>query len=256
MFLEDGQNLWIYDLQDDSLSPFTLVGTNGSAAWSPDGKWIAFQSIRDGMRGIYRMPSDGGGPAEQLNTQTTSAQQPTSWSPDGSVLAFMRSDSDVDVVTLPLEGDTGPQDFVASLSNECCAMFSPDGKWLSYVSNETGLAHVYVSPFSEPDVKWLVSGEEGGTQPVWSPDGKELFYRSGNQMMVVPIKTQPTLDAGKPRVLFEGPYRSSAISLNYQYYDIDPDGQRFLMIKEDREAGQINVVLNWFEELKRLVPTN
>ena len=75
-------------------------------------------------------------------------------------------------------------------------------------------------------------------------------------MMVVPIKTQPTLDAGKPRVLFEGPYRSSAISLNYQYYDIDPDGQRFLMIKEDREAGQINVVLNWFEELKRLVPTN
>ncbi len=135
-------------------------------------------------------------------------------------------------------------------------MFSPDGQWLAYVSNETGQSHVYVRPYPEPDVKFLVSGEEGGSEPVWSPDGSELFYRSGNKMMAVSIRTQTTFSASRPQVLFEGSYLVSTIIRGNQYYDISPDGQQFLMIKRPEAERQINVVLNWFEELKRLVPTN
>jgi len=112
-------------------------------------------------------------------------------------------------------------------------------------------------PDSEPTVKWLVSGEAFGGGPLWSPDGTEIFYLNGNKMMTVSVQTKPTFSAGKPRELFEGTYvTSTGLPSVSQYHDIHPDGQRFLMIKEDQGAGQINVFLNWFEELKRLVPTD
>ena len=107
-------------------------------------------------------------------------------------------------------------------------------------------------------MKWLISAEEGGAQPVWSPDGSELFYRTGDKMMVVSVQTEPTFRESRPRVLFEGSYVSHSNPSGMQYHDISPDGKRFLMLKEKEEQAQnqINVVLNWFEELKRLVPTN
>jgi Tol biopolymer transport system component len=157
---------------------------------------------------------------------------------------------------LPMEGDREPQPFITSPSVEISPNFSPDGKWLAYVSIEPGPNHVYVSPYPNPDVKYLVSEEEGGEEPVWSPDGTELFYRSGSRMMVVLVQTDPTFRAGRPEILFEGRYVTSRVMRSIPYYDISPDGQRFLMIKAvEGSTGQINVVLNWFEELKRLVPT-
>jgi len=255
IFAEDGQNVWIYDLEEDSFSRFTLVGSNGSPSWSPDGRWIVFQSTTAGLRSLYRQPSDGTGSPEQLTVGTGSAGQPNSWSSNG-VLAFQTLGANSwDIETLSMAGSGERRPLIASPNLECCAMFSPMGRWLAYVSNETGQLHVYVSSFEKPTERWLVSGEEGGSQPLWSPDGTELFYRSGNKVMVVPVKTNPTFDPGKPRILFQGSYRSSTLSTGYQYYDISPDGQRFLMIKETG-GKQINVVLNWFEELKRLVPTN
>ncbi len=156
-----------------------------------------------------------------------------------------------------MDGEGEPQQLIHSPdAPEGSSQFSPDGKWLAYVANEGGQAKVYVSPHPKPDVKYLVS-EEGGAQPVWSADGKELFYRSSSadKMMVVEVQTEPSFSVGKPQVLFEGSYVYSQFASGRQYYDISLDGQQFVMIKEARQA-QINVVLNWFEELKRLVPTN
>ena len=156
-----------------------------------------------------------------------------------------------------MEGEEKPQVFILSTNGEAFSKFSPDGQWVAYRRLDRGQLQVYVSPYADPEVKYLVSGDGGGGEPVWSPDGSELFYRRGDKMMVVSVQTEPTFNHGRPRVLFEGSYFSSSISPGLQYYDISPDGQRFLMIKEGGTGpSQINVVLNWFEELKRMVPTN
>jgi len=243
------QNIWIYDFDSESLRRLTF-GSGSVETWSPDGQWIIFQFEDDkGQRAISRQLADGSGPVEHLTDVSVGAKLPGSLTPDGSVLAFDRVG---DIWMLPMQGDTEPQPFITSPNTQANAKFSPDGKWLVYVSDELGLDQVYVSPFPNPDnVKWLVS-EEGGGQPVWSPDGTELFYRNGDRMMVVSVQKDPAFRAGRSEVLFEGTYFSSAYVSGYQYYDISPDGQRFLMIKAvEGSTGQIHVTLNWFEELKR-----
>src|SRR5262249_10888180 len=140
------------------------------------------------------------------------------------------------------------QPFVRTPYEESAPKFSPDGKWLAYASDESERREVYVQPYPGPGGKWQIS-TDGGQEPVWNPKGGELFYRSGNKMMVVDIDTKSSFVAGKPRMLFEGVYLSTAAS--FAYYDVAPDGQRFLMLKPvDSQTGtptQINVVLHWFE---------
>ncbi len=252
------QNLWIYDLGSESFRRLTFE-SGSLETWSPDGTWIIFQEQdENGHRMISRQLADGSGPVEHLTVPNPGSMMPGSLTPDGSVLVF--TEASQDILVLQMEGDSEPQPFITSPNPECCAKFSPDGQWVAYVSQELGPNHVYVSPYPEPDVKWLVSDEEGGGEPVWSPDGTELFYRSGDKMMLVPVQTEPTFNAGKPEILFERRYvKSRRGTPGYQYYDISPDGKRFLMIKEEalpEAAAQINVILNWFEELKRLAPTN
>jgi len=254
-------NAVIYDLEQDSFSRLTLEGAGVSGGmWTPDGKWITFRGLLGGQSNIYRQLADRSAPPEQLTTYTDPIpKNANSWSPEGRVLivshAVQFPPIGWDLLILDTEANEEPQPFITSPNHECCARFSPDGKWLAYVSNELGLNHVYVRPYPGPDIKFLVSEEaEGGGEPVWSPHGRELFYRSGDRMMAVSIQTEPTFRAGRPEVLFEGSYRATPVPAGLQYYDISPDGQRFLMIKRERELAQINVVLNWFEELKRLVP--
>jgi serine/threonine-protein kinase len=242
-------HVWVYDLQSDSFSRLISGDQTptGAGLWSPDGKWIAFLSSGN----VYRQLADRSRPPELLVDQGGCA--PSSWSPDGSAITGECSTPNYNISIIRLNGEESA--LTDSPRHESSPRFSPDGRWLAYVSDERGHFDVYVRPFPEFDVPFLISEDEGGTQPVWSPDGTELFYRIGNKMMVVPVSPRPSFTSGKPQVLFEGSYRSSGINPAYQYYDISPDGSRFLMIKEEH-ANQINVVLNWFEELERLVPTN
>ena len=262
---QSGRYLVICDFETDSFNRLTFEDErSGSQVWSPDGKWLIFQSGQvGGESGIVRQPVDGSRPQERLTT-TIQRQMPHSWSPDGQYVAFTESGrpGNYDIAILPTEGEPTPQFIISTEAAECCPQFSPDGKWIAYLSDELGRQNVYVSPFPEPNVKWLVSiEEEGGEQPVWSPNGKEIFYRSGNRMMVASLqaKGEALSLVGRPEVLFEGLYVSThSAPPGYQYYSISPDGLRFLMLKEGDLAqtqAQINVVLNWFEELKRLVPT-
>jgi serine/threonine-protein kinase len=156
--------------------------------------------------------------------------------------------------TLSLK-DRKPQLFDRIQARETAPRFSPDGRWIAYDSDETGQHEIFVRPYPGPGAKLKISND-GGTEPAWNPKGGELFYRNRDKMMAVQITTQPAFSPGKPGLLFERAYVPTPRS--FPDYDVSPDGQRFLMLKAtERSEGpdQINVVLNWFEELKRRVPS-
>jgi hypothetical protein len=131
----------------------------------------------------------------------------------------------------------------------------PDGRWLAYQSDETGRFEVYVQPFPNGGSKWLVSAG-GGREPLWARNGEELFYRIGRKVMAASIRIGPHFEVETPELLFEGRFRSHG-GFGFPNYDITPDGQQFVMIRGEAPAPltEIHVVVNWFEELKRLVPT-
>jgi serine/threonine protein kinase/Tol biopolymer transport system component len=253
---EQESQTWLYDLSRDTLTRFTFEGNyNLIPVWTPDGKRIAFESAKEGPPNLFWQLADGSGGLERLTTSEY-VNAPFSWSPDGQLLAFIEVNptTGFDIWVLRLS-DRKAQPFLRTRFNETAPRFSPDGRWLAYVSDESGRFEIYVQPYPGPGGKWQIS-TEGAMDPVWNPNGRELFYRSGNKMMAVDIATQPSFVAGKPRMLFEGPYVLPSVPISN--YDVSPDGQRFLMLKPS-EAGeaaptQINVVLNWFEELKRRVP--
>jgi Tol biopolymer transport system component/predicted Ser/Thr protein kinase len=250
---EADSQIWLYDLSRDTLTRLTFEGNvNVDPLWTPDGNRIVFKGAQNRL---FWQPADGSGPAEELTkSELFSNNAPSSFSPDGQVLAFMGNNPTFDLYTLPLK-DRKPQPFLRSPSNETAPRFSPDGHFIAYASDESGRWEIYVRPYPGPGGRWQIS-TEGGTEPAWNPKGRELFYRSGNKMMAVEVTTQGTFSAGKPKMLFEGPYVPSPRS--FQDYDVSPDGQRFLMLKANEQAQaaeQINVVLNWFEELKQKVPT-
>jgi Tol biopolymer transport system component len=255
---EAESNVWLYDLRRDTLSRLTFEGgINLLGAWTPDGKRIAYASIREGgTQNPFWQPADGSGAAERLGTSEFSTT-PSSFSLDGQLLASVqiRPDTgyDIDVTNL---SDHKINQFLRTRFFEGAPGFSPDGRWLVYVSDQSGRLEIYVQPYPGPGGKWQIS-TDGGTEPTWSRNGREIFYRSGNKMMAVDIAMQPSFSPGKPHMLFEAEYVPTPAS--FPNYDVSPDGQRFLVLKPDISARaastQINVVLNWAEELKRRVPT-
>jgi eukaryotic-like serine/threonine-protein kinase len=255
----EGVGLWLFDLARGTLT--RLTDTGGAfplPIWTPDSKRLTFRFNASGSLNLDWILSDGSNTAERL-TASDNMQSPGSWSPDGQVLAFSENDptSGWDIWVLKLDDQRKPQPFLQTPFNEGAPMFSLDGHWLAYESDETGQREIYVRPFPGPGGKWQIS-TEGGTEPMWARNGSELFYRSGDKMMVAAVTTKPAFSAAKPTLLFEGHYERGSFSYSIQpNYDVSLDGQRFLMIKtsELEAAAQVNVVLNWSDEVRRLVPS-
>ena len=244
-------DIWICE-SGRACSPFTTDGSS-YPVWTPDGTHIAFNSSREGDPDLYWKVADGSGEAERL-LMRDGAQVPISWSPDGQVLAFSE-DARVpgrgrDILLLPLGGE--PEEYVATASNEQTPTFSPDGRWIAYHSDDSGQRRLYVRPYPGPGGAELVS-LEGGEEPAWARDGRELFFRDGNRMMAIEVGDSEMFDPGLPRLLFEG--YDVRVTRNY---DVTRDGQRFLMVmsQEDQSTAgaEIRIVQNWFEELTERVP--
>ncbi len=253
---DEVSHVWLYDISRDTLTRLTFEGSdNTTSAWSPDGQRIAFRSKRDGAPSIFAQASDGSGAVERLTTADYPIA-PNSFSPDGKWLAFMEQTPETgrDIWVLSLK-DRKAEPFLNTSYEEAAPKFSPNGNWLAYSSDESGRREIYVQPYPGPGGKLQISND-GGQEPVWNPKGGELFYRSGSKVMSVAIDTESGFSAGNPRMLFEGPYVLTSGS--FPFYDVSPDGERFLMLKpvESQAAAptQIHVVLNWFEELKQKIP--
>ena len=222
----------------------------------PGGDRLTFQSTRSGAWNLFSQLADGSGEAERLTT-SEGGQTPGSWSPDGKTLVFRERhpETGLDVWSLSMDGGEAPDRLLGKPFNEHQPRLAPDGRWLAYVSDESGQNEVYVRSFPGMSAKRQVS-TEGGHYPLWNPNGRELFYRDEDKMMVVEIASNGELELGTPKVLFEKPFAYSSAGLNY---DVAPDGRRFVMIDESEAEPaptQLVLVQNWAAELERLVPTH
>jgi eukaryotic-like serine/threonine-protein kinase len=242
-------DLWVTDLTRGINDRFTFERTvGGFPVWSPDGARIAFRSGED----VYQKPSSGGGDAELLLKAKTQSS-PSSWSPDGRFLLIttIGLDSLFDIQVLTVDTSRQVGFFLKTQYNESQAMFSPDGQWVAYTSNESGRNEVYVRPFTPPGSeqriagKWPVSSD-GGNAPVWRRDGRELFFRSvsGAPMAVDVTATATTFHAGIPKQLFP----SAGVP-----WSVTGDGKRFLVSRAPLHDVQVPITidLNWEAALKR-----
>ena len=269
---ETGSDIWIIDLERATRTRFTSGGTTAFPVWAPDGSRLTFQSTAPGPWNLFWKPLDGSTDAQPLLKVEDSShvrssavigqdllpgtlptlsgagpQFPTSWSPDGSTLAFheRKPNGDRDIWVVSPGNDPVP--FLLTPFDERSPRFSPDGKWLAYVSDESGRNDVYVQPFPGPGPKWLVS-TDGGTDPVWSRDARELFYRRDDEMMVVSVVPKSAFSASRPQRLFEIRVDVSDDGPNY---DVSRDGKWFVMPRgaQGRIPGELHLVLNWFGEV-------
>jgi serine/threonine-protein kinase len=241
-------DIWTYDVRRGALTRLTFEDENLFPIPTPDGKHITFSHHSGGAApNLYWIPTDGSGPVQRLDTANV-GRFAESWSPDGKTLVFLEENlSDWDLWTLSLDDKQGSQPWLRTPFAEWSAAFSPDGRWLAYVSDESGSTQVYVRRFLGAGGKLQIS-TEGGTEPMWAHSGRELFYRAGDKMMVVSVDSGPSLRATKPHQLFEGSFElSPGENANY---DVAPGDQRFLMVTREQKQPQthLELLLNWPEE--------
>jgi serine/threonine-protein kinase len=259
-------SIWLVDWERDGLTRLTF----GNAAdvrpvWTPDGRRIVFTSTREkGPPNLFWQRADGTGEAQRLLDASTT-QIAGSWHPNGRILAFQQgaSDGTMDLMILPIDGDEAsgwkpgtPKAFLQTPFDEQDPMFSPDGRWIAYYSNETGRNEVYVRPFPGPGGKWQVS-TDGGSSPVWSRARRELFFSTDNQIMVAGYTADgDSFHVERPRLWSPGRFR---VRPRLRSYDLHPDGNRFAL--DGLQSGQgdsgqthVRLIVNFFDELRRIAP--
>jgi serine/threonine-protein kinase len=268
--IDDGKeaSVWVADLTG-TRSPLriTFAGQNRLPIWSPDGQRLTFQSDRDGDRGIYWQRADGSGTAERLTkADLNTSHDPGAWSPAGDVLLYsVRNETAATLWTLSIAdrktalfGDRSQPMYAPTPA------FSRDGRWVAYSAAPNGLSVVFVQPFPATGAKYQISKEPDSHHPVWSPDGKDLIYLSGDvKLTSVSVTTQPSFVFGNPaRVTSANEGAGTDLPFNPRNYDVTPDGKRFIRVVDADAATRngplpnpiLDVVLNWSEELKQRVP--
>jgi len=258
------RNLWLYEFARGVTTRFTFdTGAEFDPVWSPDGSRIAFTSARSGVFDLYQKASDMSGEDEVLY-KSEDPKASSSWSPDGRFLLYFNPIPPVRQWLLPLSGtaaDRKPIRLDNSQFDEAAGRISPDGRWIAYGSSESGRQEIYVRPLDLPGAagsspvaaapvsgKWMVS-KDGGTTPLWSRDGKEIFYLSavGGMAMTVPVNTGRVFQAGIPKPLFKLPP-------GVLFWDVTSDGKRFVMAapaSASTASLPFTVVLNWQSALKK-----
>lgn len=259
MTLEDGsdRDIWALDVDRDVLTRLTFDAQgNHYPIWSPDGKRVAFSSGREGPVNVFVAPA---GRLDEPTRLTSSPfhQEVNAWSPDGQYLAFTEYTPETggDIWILNVEAPMAPEPYLLTPFTESAARFSPDGRFVVYSSHESGQAEIYVQTFPRGQGKWKLS-RGVGWEPAWSPDGSEVFYRTPEGLFSVAVLENGEVSPGSPNFLFEE---------NYDYdrhggmpnYAVSRRGNSFVMIESETQTSTatFTVVLNWFEELERLVPT-
>ena len=260
--IRDQENdIWLWDVVRRTLTRTTFdVGLNRGIAWVPDGARLIFSAERDGPESIFWQAADGSGSPERLTTgQLERPQVPYTVTPDGARLIFAEpGQPPYDLYQLELGTGGKVTPLLNASYNEQNAEVSPDGRWMAFQSNESGPDEIYVRPYPNVgDGRWQISNG-GGTRPAWARSGREIFYlKSDGTLVAVPIERGGgRLAVGVGKTLFQGPYFRGQTG---RTYDVSPDGQRFLMIRNaestaEQRPTQIVVVMNFFEELKRLAP--
>ncbi len=263
--LRDGNvDIWVYDLERGTETRLTDDSArDDDVAWSPDGETLAFNSERNQRNAIYETRADGSGEIETLIGGAHSVF-PSSYSPDGRFLAYGRAKLDVvdeDVWILPLDGQSEPYAFLDTQANESMGMFSPDGRWIAYESDVSGIFQIYVRPFPDGAGRVMIS-TNGGRYPKWSADGRALFFGTGSHIARVLVKEgNGVLRPGIAEAVLDEGYLLVPILAGEPYpgFDVAGDGRRFVVFPAATDSygtDHVTLVTNWFEELERLVPTD
>jgi serine/threonine-protein kinase len=255
-------DLWLYRPFADTLNRLTSEGDVMNGVWTPDSAALTFSSFNRDGGVMFRQGVANGVASSSLFAAAgpVSGLWPGSWSSDGKTLFYMQGTlgpTSGDIFSFHV-GTNGaperPKPYLQTEATEWGARISPDGRWMAYVANDSGRWEVYIQAYPGPGGRIQVS-TEGGTEVVWARNGRELYYRNQQQLMAVPVRTIPVLEVGKPARLFESPFVAGQPGL--PNYDVSADGSHFLMIRagtEEAKPGPLNIVLNWFNELRKRIP--
>jgi eukaryotic-like serine/threonine-protein kinase len=270
---ETGSDVWVYDLQRGTRTRLTSNGASGYPIWTPDGKNVTYHSASSEQWTLFTRAADASAPAQPLlrlqradggasaaaallpgtlpTLSGSNPQYPMSWSGDGRVLAFTERKPSAERDIWVMEQGSDPSPFLVTPFDESAPSLSEDGRFLAYVSDESGRPEVYVQPYPGPGGRWLIS-TDGGTDPVWSASGRELYYRGSDGILAVSIQAAPVFTAGAPRRVLQARFDGSEAARNF---DASRDGQRFVTVRSDESEAplQFHAVFNWLTEIQRRV---